>query len=78
MKFDGKDYPNEGPNVSRGASSSVRRVDARTLVITDKADAKVIDTEDILLSDDLKTLTITQHVAGREKPNVMVFHRSST
>ena len=75
LKFDGKDYPNEGPGVDRGASSSIRRVDERNLVITDKADGKVTDTEEIGLSDDLKNLTITVRIAGREKPNVMVFER---
>jgi len=75
LKFDGKDYPNEGPNALRGASSSIRRVDERTLVITDKAGDKVTDTEDIALSADLKTLTITVHVVGRDKPNVLVFDR---
>ena len=76
MKFDGKDYPNEGPGARRGASSSIQRVDNRTVVITDKADGKVTDTEAIALSDDLKTLTITVQVPGRDKPNVMVFERS--
>jgi hypothetical protein len=75
VKFDGKEYPNEGPNAGRGASSSIRRVDERTLMITDKADGKVTETEEIELSADLKTLTITVHIAGRDKPNVMVFER---
>jgi len=75
VKFDGKEYPNEGPNADRGASSSNRRVEGRTLVITDKAGGKVRDTEEIDLSADLKTLTITVHIAGRDKPNVMVFER---
>ena len=75
VKFDGKDYPNEGQSVGRAASSSIRRVDDRNLVITDKTDGKVTDTEDIGLSDDLKTLTITVHVPGRDKPIVMVFER---
>ncbi len=75
VKFDGKDYPNEGPNARRGASSSIRRVDKRTLVITDKTDGKVTDTEAIGLSSDLKTLTITVHVPDRDKPNMMVFER---
>ena len=61
--------------MDRGASSSIRRVDERNLVITDRADGKVTDTEEIGLSDDLKNLTITVHIAGREKPNVMVFER---
>lgn len=76
VKFDGKDYPNEGPNARRGASSSIQRVDHRTLVITDKTDGKVTDTEAIALSADLKTLTITVRVPGRDKPNVMVFERT--
>jgi hypothetical protein len=75
VKFDGKEYPNEGPNADRGASSSIRRVDERTLVMTDKAGGKVRDTEEIDLSADLKTLTITVHITGRDKPNVMVFER---
>jgi len=74
VRFDGKDYPNEGPAAGRGASS-VQRVDERNLVMTDKADGKVTDTEEIGLSADLKTLTITVHVAGSDKPNVMVFER---
>ena len=44
-------------------------------MITDKAGDKVTDTEDIALSADLKTLTITVHVVGRDKPNVLVFER---
>ncbi len=75
VKFDGKEYPNEGPNAGRGASSAIRRVDERTLVITDKADGKVTETEELELSADLKTLTIKVHIAGRDKPNVMVFER---
>jgi len=75
VKFDGKDYPNEGPAGDRGASSSAQRVDERTLVITDKANGKVTDTETIGLSADLKTLTITTRVPGIDKPSVMVFER---
>jgi hypothetical protein len=75
VKFDGKEYPNEGPNADRGASSSMRRVDERTLAITDKASGKVTATEEIEISADLKTLKITVHITGRDKPNVMVFER---
>jgi hypothetical protein len=75
VKFDGKDYPNEGPNADPGSSSSIRRVDEHTLEMTDKFKGKVTDTEQIELSRDGKTLTITVHFAGRDKPNVMVFQR---
>jgi hypothetical protein len=75
VKFDGKDYPNEGP-FAGGVSSSVKRLDARTLVITDKANGKVADTETVGLSADLKTMTITTHVPGNDRPNVMVYERT--
>jgi len=76
VKFDGKDYPQEGPFVRKGASSSVKRVDARTLVITDKADGKVTDTETVGLSPDLKTLTVTTRYVGSDRPTVQVFERA--
>ena len=75
VKFDGNDYPNEGRGAPRGASSSIRRIDERTLVITDNVAGKVSDTEEIGLSADLKTLTITARFPGRDKPNVLVFNR---
>jgi hypothetical protein len=75
VKFDGKDYPGEGPGAGQGATSSAQRVDARTLVMTDKANGKAMDTKEIGLSADLKTLTITTHVPGGDRPSVMVFER---
>jgi hypothetical protein len=75
VKLDGKDYPNEGPNARRGATASDLRLDERALVLTDKIDGKVIDTEAIGVSPNLKILTITVQIPGREKPNVMVFKR---
>jgi len=75
VKFDGKDYPNEGPNPGPAVTSSIRRVDERNLVMTDKADGKVIETDQIGLSADRKTLTITKHIPGHDKPIVMVFER---
>ena len=75
VKFDGKDYPNEGPGGERGLTSSMRRVDERYLVMTDKANGKVIETDEIGLSADRKTLTITKHIPGHDKRIVMVFER---
>jgi hypothetical protein len=75
VKFDGKDYPDNGPNARQGASTSALRVDEHHLVITHKFNEKVTGTEDAGLSADLKTLTITLHFAGRDKPNVMVYQR---
>jgi hypothetical protein len=75
LKLDGKDYPKEGPNASPGSTFSTRRVDDHTMVITDNAGGKVSDTEEIALSADLKTLTMTVRVPGRDKPSVLVFER---
>jgi hypothetical protein len=76
MKADGKDYPDTGANAPKGASAALRRVNDRTLAITDKINGTVTITEDIALSSDLKTLTMTQHVTGHDRPNVLVFRRT--
>lgn len=75
LKFDGKDYPNQGPNVAKGSVSSGRRVNERTLEITDKINDKTRATEQIELSPDLKTLTMAVHTAGKSKPDILVFDR---
>jgi hypothetical protein len=76
LRFDGRDYPREGANAGPGASASVRRLDARRLMITDKRNGKVTDTQEVGLSADLKTLTITQRIVGADQPNVFVFRRT--
>jgi hypothetical protein len=75
VKFDGKDYFGEGSNAGQGSAISTRQVDEHNLVITHKYNGKVTGTEDVGLSADLKTLTITLHFAGRDKPDVMVYER---
>jgi len=75
LRFDGKDYPNEGSGVSPGSVSSGRRVNERTLEITDKIKDQVTDIRQIELSPDLKTLTMTVHPAGQSKANIFVFDR---
>jgi hypothetical protein len=75
MKFDGKDHPDEGPNAQHGSTTAARKVDDHNLVVTAKSDGKVVATEEIRLSSDLKVLTMTIHFPGRDKPNVMVFNR---
>jgi len=73
LKLDGKEYP-----TASGATSSALRVNARSLLITDKAGGTVADTRQLELSTDLKILTMTTHVAGRDRPNVLVFDRQQT
>ncbi len=74
VRLDGKDYP-EGANAESGVTFSMRRVDELNLVKTVKASGKVIETDEIGLSADQKTLTITKHIPGHDKPIVMVFER---
>ena len=76
MKLDGKDYPNVGPNAAIVAASSIRRLNEHTLELTDKrSDGKVYDTQQIKLSSDVKTLTMTMQTVGRSDPNIFVFER---
>jgi len=76
IKFDGQDYPDVGPNVAAGTTSSGRRVNARTLEVTDKFRGKVTDIRRIELSRDLETLTITVRPVGQSKPkDILVFDR---
>jgi len=75
LRFDGKDYPDAGPDVPPGSASSGRRVNERTLEMTDKIKGKVMDTRQVELSPDGKTLTMTVHPAGQRKPNILVFDR---
>jgi len=75
MKFDGKDYPAQGQFTFPGTVSSGRRVNERTLEVTDKINGRVVDKQRMELSPDLKTLTVTSHPSGQSKPNVLVFDR---
>jgi hypothetical protein len=75
LKFDTKDYPSHGKYVPAGSRSSGRRVNDRTLELTDKISDRFRDTQGIELSPDLKTLTITMHPAGQSKPNTFVLDR---
>ena len=75
LKLDGKDYPVEGHGVPQNSTSSARRVDERTLEITDKVNGKVTRTERRELSTDLKTLTRTVRPVGQREPAIFVFER---
>jgi len=74
VKLDGKDYANVDAVVN-DMTASARQVDERTLELTDKIGGKAIDTQDVSVSQDGKTLTMTVHVVGRSEPDVMVFEK---
>ena len=75
LKFDGKDHPVEGQGAGPGVTSSARRVDERTLEITDKVNGTIIRTEQREISSDLKTLTRTVHPVSQHEPNIFVYER---
>ena len=75
LNFDGKDYAYERPNVKAKFASSMRRVDAVTLELTDKVDGKVAGTEEVKLSPDFNMLTMTIQSMGQTKPEIRVFDR---
>lgn len=74
VKFDGMDYPAAGANAIPGLAFSARRVSALHVEVTDKFKGKAVDTRQLELSTDLKTLTITIPAAKGE-PTVVVFER---
>jgi hypothetical protein len=76
MKFDGNDYPDLDPDAAPGSASSGRRVNERSLEITDKFKGKITGTRQIELSTDLKTLTVTVRLVGQNRPkSILVYDR---
>jgi hypothetical protein len=76
LRFDGNDYPDTGPDAPPGLMSSGRRANERSLEITRKFKGKLIDTQQIEVSTNLKSLTLSIILAGENKPrNILVFDR---
>lgn len=75
IKFDGKDYAAQGPNLPAGYVTSGRRLSDSAVELTDKINGKELDTQQVEVSADGKTLTITTHIPGHSKPNIQVFDR---
>jgi hypothetical protein len=76
MKFDGNDYPDVDPDADADSASSGRRVEQRSLEITDKFKDKITATRRIELSTDLKILTMTVRLVGQSRPkSILVFDR---
>lgn len=76
LKFDGKDYPEQGPRIPAGMTVSAKMTGARTVHATTKLNGKVFDNEDWEVSADGMTYTYTQHDAGTDNPAVIILHRS--
>lgn len=76
VKFDGQEYANLNAMVD-GMTASGRRLNERKVEITDKIGGKMRDIQEISVSPDGKSLTITIHIPGRSAPNIQVFERES-
>lgn len=76
LRFDGKDYPSTGPDAPAGLIASGQRVNERTVEFADKYKGRIIQTQHIEISADLKTLTVSITLAGQDKArNIYVFDR---
>ena len=77
MKLDGNDHPDLDRNgADRGTAYSGRRLNERSLEITQKFKGKITSTRQIELSRDLKTLTVTVRLVGQSSPeSILVYDR---
>ena len=77
FKLDGNDHPDLDPNGGdKGTAYSGRRVNERSLEITEKSKGKITGTRQIELSRDFKALTVSMRLVGQSKPqSILVFER---
>ena len=77
IKLDRNDYPELDPNGGdKGTAYSGRRVNERSVEIAYKSKGKITGTQQIELSTDLKTLTMTERLVGQSRPkSILVFNR---
>ena len=75
MSFDGNDYPEEGPTVSEGSTSSGRRLDERTIETTEKIKGKVVEVAKATISEDGRTQTIVVTEPDDPSPVILVYER---
>lgn len=77
-------YENDGLSLTSSAGTttnlkfdgeSARRLSTSAVEVIQRSEDKVTLTKQYELSPDLKTLTITTHIAGRAAPNIFVFER---
>jgi hypothetical protein len=75
VKLDGKEYPPAGASPSAGSAISARRLDDHSIEVTKKLKGKIVETREIAVSPDLKTLTMTRRLADQRLPNILIFDR---
>ena len=75
MKLDGKEYPEEGPTVPDGSTSSGHRLDERTIETTEKIKGRLIESAKATISQDGATQTVVVTEPGNKIPLVLVYER---
>jgi hypothetical protein len=75
LKFDGKDYPEEGPRLPAGMTVSAKMTGPRSITAVTKLNGTAFDSEDWEISADGQTFTYTQLDVGSTDPAVIVLHR---
>jgi hypothetical protein len=75
VKLDGKEYPPAGVSPSAGNTTSGRRLGDRSIELTKKLKGKIIETRELAVSPDLKTLTMTRHLVDQRLPITLIFDR---
>jgi len=77
MKFDGKQYREEGPTVPDGLTSSGRRIDQRTIETTERLNGKVREIATAKISEDGKIQTIVVVEPDDKTPVTLVYEREA-
>ena len=75
VKFDGKDYPLAGASPAPSSTTSGRRLGDHSIELTKKLKGKIVETRELTVSPDLKTLTMTRHLSDQRVPNILIFDR---
>jgi hypothetical protein len=75
LKFDGKEYPEEGPRLPAGMTVSAKVTGARTIEAHTRLNGKLFDTEEWEVSPDGMTFTYSQRDEGADKPALIILHR---
>jgi hypothetical protein len=77
LKLDGKDYPTAGADPAQGSATSARRLGDHSIELTRKLRGKIVETREITVSSDRKTLTMTLHPVDQRIPNILIFDREA-
>ena len=75
LKFDGKEYPEEGPRLPAGMTVSGVKTGARTARVHTRQNGKLFDTEDWEVSADGMIFTYKEQDEGVDNSVLIVLHR---